>query len=114
MLDAATVNGARALGREADLGSIELGKKADLMILDLDSAPLRPIINLTSNVVHYGHPGAVEAVMVDGEFVMRDGRVLTMDERETVRAAQAATVSAWRRLHEVSPDIQLPPGLLTR
>jgi 5-methylthioadenosine/S-adenosylhomocysteine deaminase len=113
MLDGATVNGARALGREDDLGSIEAGKKADLAILDLDSAHLRPIINLTSSLVHYGHPGAVDSVMVDGAFVMRDGRILTMDEGETIEAAQEATVAAWRRLHETSPDIRIPDGLLS-
>lgn len=111
MLDGATVNGAKALGREADLGSIEAGKKADLVVLDLNRAHLRPIIDLVSSLVHYGHPGAVDAVMVDGTFVMRDGRVLSMDEDAVMGAAQEATVAAWRRLSEISPDIRVPEGL---
>jgi 5-methylthioadenosine/S-adenosylhomocysteine deaminase len=100
-LDAATRNAARALGREADLGSLEVGKRAHL----------RPIINLVSSIVHYGHPGAVDSVMVDGRFVMRDGKVLTMDEDAVIAEAQEATVAAWHRLHETSGDIDLPPGL---
>ena len=110
-LDAATRNGARALGRDGDLGSLEAGKKADLIVLDLNQAHLRPIINLVSSIVHYGHPGAVESVMVDGRFLMRDGRVLSMDENAVIAEAQEATVAAWHRLHETSGDIELPPGL---
>ena len=110
-LDAATRNGARALGREADLGSLEVGKKADLTILDLNQAYLRPIINLVSSIVHYGNPGAVESVMIDGRFVMRDGRVLTMDENAVIAEAQEAAVAAWQQLNHTSADIDLPPGL---
>jgi len=107
-LDTATRNGARALGAEADLGSLEAGKKADLMILDLNQAHLRPIINLVSSIVHYGNPGSVESVMVDGIFVMRDRKVLTMDEDAVIAEAQEATGAAWRRLNETSGDIELP------
>ena len=110
-LDAATRNGATALGRSADLGSLEAGKKADLTILDLNRAHLRPIIDLTSSIVHYGHPGAVESVMVDGRFLMRAGKVLCMDEDAVIAEAQEATVAAWRRLNETSGDIELPPSL---
>ena len=110
-LDAATLNGARALGRESDLGSLETGKKADLIILDLNHASLRPIINIVSSIVHYGDPGIVDSVMVDGRFIMRDGEILTMDEEAVIVEAQAATVAAWHRLHETSSDIELPAGL---
>ena len=111
LLDAATRHGALALARQDDLGSIEPGKTADLIVIDLNRAHLRPILNLTSNLVHYGHPGAVESVMVDGEFVKFEGKVLTMDEDEVIKSAQEATESAWRRLQESSPDIPMPPGL---
>ena len=108
LLDAVTRHGALALARQDDLGSIEVGKRADLTILNLNRAHLRPILNLTSNLVHYGHPGAVESVMVDGEFVMFEGKVLTMDEDEVIKTAQEAAESAWRRLQESSPDIPMP------
>lgn len=110
-LDAATRNAARALGRDADLGSLEVGKKADLTILDLNQAHLRPIINLVSSIVHYGNPSAVDSVMVDGRFLMRDRKVLTMDESAVIAEAQEAAVAAWHRLHKTSGDIDLPPGL---
>ncbi len=111
ILDAATRNSARALGRDADLGSLEVGKKADLIILDLNQAHLCPVINLVSNIVHYANPSAVDAVMVDGRFLMQGGRVLTMDENAVIAEAQDATVAAWHRLHETSGDIELPPSL---
>ncbi len=93
------------------MGSLEAGKKADLVMLDLNQAHLRPIVNLVSSIVHYGHPGAVDSVMVDGRFIMRCGKVLTMDEDAVIAEAQEATVAAWHRLHEASGDIDLPPGL---
>ena len=110
-LRAATVHGARALGREGDLGTLTPGKLADLVVLDLDQAHLRPIINLVSSLVHYGHPGCVDSVMVGGRFLMREGEVLCMDVRDTLDAAQEATVAAWHRLHERSGDIELPASL---
>ncbi len=111
-LDSITCNAARALGRETELGSVEAGKLADLTILDSYRAHLRPVINLVSNLVHYGHPGAVSHVMVGGDFLMRDGEVLSMNAGDTVALAQEATVTSWQRLHEISPDIVVPADLL--
>lgn len=105
MLDAATRNGAAALGRTADLGSIEPGKKADLTIVNINHPSLRPISNVVSNLVHYGHPGVVDSVMVEGRFLMRDGKVTSMDEEAVVNEGQRAMESAWRRLGERFPDI---------
>ncbi len=112
-LEAATLNGARALGREDDLGSIEPGKKADLIFIDLNQASLQPIINIVSNIVHYGNPSIVSSVMVDGRFLMREGEVLTMDEESVIADAQEATLASWHRLHEASGDIELPSGLVS-
>ena len=111
VLDSATRNAARALGDEAEIGSLEAGKKADLMILDLNQPNLRPVINLVSNIVHYGSSSAVESVMIDGRFVMRDRKVLSMNEDDVIGEAQEATVAAWHRLKETSGDIDLPAGL---
>ena len=111
MLDAATRNGALSLGRLADFGSIEPGKKADLTILDMNHPSMRPVINPVSNIVHYGHPGIVDSVMVDGEFLMLEGKVICLDEQAVAENAQAAVQSAWQRLHRQSPDVPLPESL---
>ena len=110
-LDAATRNGALSLGAENDIGSIETGKKADLMVLNLEDVCMVPRINLVSNLVHYGHQGMVESVIVDGEFLMRDGTILCLNEKEVLRNAQEATIAAWNRLHEKNPDLPLPASL---
>jgi 5-methylthioadenosine/S-adenosylhomocysteine deaminase len=110
VLEMATRNGARSVGAEAEIGSLEVGKKADLTILDLNTPSLRPIINLAGSVVHYGHPGCVHSVMVDGEFLMRDRRVLTLDENALMAEAQRVTQRVWERMLAKNPDIPPPPG----
>ncbi len=107
MLRWATSHGAQALGRD-DLGSLEPGKLADLVVVRLDRPHLAPTMDVASSLVHYGQASDVESVMVDGEWIMKDGRVLTMDEPETVRTAKEATLDAWRRLHRQWPDILVP------
>jgi 5-methylthioadenosine/S-adenosylhomocysteine deaminase len=105
-----TLNAARALGRD-DLGSIEAGKKADLTVVRLDRPHLTPMLSIVPSLVHYGQASDVESVMVDGEWIMRDGKVLTMDEAATMQAAQEASESAWRRLKEGWPVVDVPDAL---
>lgn len=110
MLDAVTRNAAASIGRLGDLGTVEPGKKADLTILDLDQPCLRPTISLVSNIVHYGHPGVVDSVIVDGEFLMREGKVVCLDEAAVLREAEAAARAVWQRLLARNPDVGRPPG----
>jgi 5-methylthioadenosine/S-adenosylhomocysteine deaminase len=112
ILDMVTVNAARSVNAADDIGAIRPGMKADLTVIDLNKPAMRPVIRLLSNVVHYGHPGLVRSVIVDGEFVMRDGKVLTVDEPALLAEAQAVTESVWGRMIEANPDIAPPPGEL--
>jgi 5-methylthioadenosine/S-adenosylhomocysteine deaminase len=112
VLDMITVNAARSVGAQAEIGAIRPGMKADLTILDLNTPALRPIIRLVSNIVHYGHPGLAHSVIVDGEFVMRDRKVLTIDEQALLDEAQAVTQAVWERMIAANPDITPPPGEL--
>ena len=105
----ATVNGYRAMGI-ADGGSLEVGKKADLIMIDLERAHLTPRLRVASTFVHQGQASDVEAVMVDGRWLMRDGTVLTIDEDRTVAEAQAIAERAWSRLFASRPDLTPPPG----
>ena len=107
MLAWATRNAAQALARD-DLGSLAPGKKADLLVTRLDRPHLTPTLDVVSSLVHYGQASDVESVMVDGEWIMKDGVVLTMDEEETIQHAQEAALDAWRRLHQRWPDIEVP------
>ncbi len=111
MLEMATAKAAKGLGREADLGSIELGKRADFILVDLIKPHLAPVSDPVASLVHYGQGSDVASVMVDGEWVMRDRVVLTLDERTVLEEAEQARVSAWTRFAERYPTVELPPAL---
>jgi 5-methylthioadenosine/S-adenosylhomocysteine deaminase len=110
VLDMVTRNAADSVGALGETGSIEPGKLADLTLIDLDTAAMRPAIRPVSNIVHYGHPGIVHSVMVDGTFLMRDRKVLTIDEPALLAEAQAVTRRVWDRMVEANPDICRPEG----
>jgi 5-methylthioadenosine/S-adenosylhomocysteine deaminase len=77
-LAAATVNGARSQGRE-DSGVIEVGKRADLVVLDVCSPWMQPIHHLANNLVYSAQGTDVVMTMVDGAVLYRDGEYLTLD-----------------------------------
>ena len=110
LLDGITRNAARSVGAASEIGSVEVGKKADLTLIDLNQPCMRPLIRLESNLVHYGHPGIVHSVIADGAYLMRDRKVLTIDEPALLREAQDVTKRVWQRMMKNNPDIPPPPG----
>ena len=92
VLDLATVEAARAVRMEQDLGSIEVGKKADLVILDGSAANLRPLRteSIVSNLVYSSSGLNVKTVLCDGELVMEDRTMVKVDEEEVLATAEAA------------------------
>lgn len=76
----ATINGARALGLEKEIGSIEAGKKADLAILDLKTPSLTPRNNLIAALSYSANGSEVDTVIINGQITMEGRRILTMDE----------------------------------
>ena len=105
----ATRNGYRALG-VADGGWLAPGNRADLILVDLRKAHLVPAVRVVSCFVHQGQASDVEAVMVDGRWLMRDRQVLTLDEPAILRDADRIARTAWRRLFEGRPDLVPPVG----
>ena len=85
----ATIDGARALGLDGDIGSIETGKRADLAVVRLDRLHSTPVAEVVSALVYSAQPDDVEAVVIDGECVLRDRKLLTIDERETIVTARS-------------------------
>jgi len=81
----ATIRGARALHLENQIGSIEKGKRADLAIVDLDALNQTPFYNIYSDLIYATKAGDVRTVIVEGRVVMRDRRLLTLNE-ETIKA----------------------------
>ncbi|HEX9820554.1 MAG TPA: amidohydrolase family protein [Methylomirabilota bacterium] len=105
----ATRNGYRALG-VPDGGWLAPGNRADLMVVDLRRPHLTPALRVVSDFVHNGQAGDVESVMVDGRWIMRDRRVLTLDETAVVAEADRVARAAWGRLFKERPDLRRPPG----
>jgi 5-methylthioadenosine/S-adenosylhomocysteine deaminase len=85
----ATIYGARALGLENEIGSVEAGKRADLQLLNLNRLHTTPHPDLISTIVYAAEASNVETVIIDGQVVMRDGRLMTLDEDEVIRQAQS-------------------------
>jgi 5-methylthioadenosine/S-adenosylhomocysteine deaminase len=88
VLEMATIDGARAVGLEAQIGSIEAGKKADLIVIDYENAFMTPIHNPVSAIVYSALGHEVSTVIIDGRFVMRDGVVNGVNEAAVRRQAQ--------------------------
>lgn len=82
VFDMATINGAKALGLSDIIGSIEIGKKADLVLLDLNSPSLMPNNNLLSALCYSANGSEVETVIIDGEVVMENREIKTIDEEK--------------------------------
>jgi 5-methylthioadenosine/S-adenosylhomocysteine deaminase len=105
----ATRGGYRALG-VPDGGWLAPGNRADLVLVDLRRPHLAPALRPVSAFVHQGQARDVEAVMVDGRWLMKDGHVLTLDEDTIVREAGRVARGAWARLFARRPDLSPPPG----
>jgi 5-methylthioadenosine/S-adenosylhomocysteine deaminase len=92
----ATREGARALGLEKSIGSLEPGKRADLIVVDMSSARQTPLYDPMSHLVYATHGDDVRTTIVNGRILMRDRTMLTLDERSVIAEAraQAARVRA--------------------
>jgi cytosine/adenosine deaminase-related metal-dependent hydrolase len=75
----ATVDGARACGRDARTGSLTVGKDADFLLLDAEDVSVFPVGDPVGTIVAAGHPGLVDSVFVAGKPVKRDGKLLGVD-----------------------------------
>jgi len=94
-----TVNGARALNREHDLGTLEVGKKADIVLLDTSGPHMHPFNNILSNIIYSAGAGDVQTVLVDGRILMEDRCIVAFDEAEVIRQADRCVA---RRRAEVA------------
>jgi 5-methylthioadenosine/S-adenosylhomocysteine deaminase len=84
VLRMATAGGAKALMLADEIGTLDVGKKADVILLDIDQPHLAPTANLPQTVVMAAGPGDVKDVIVDGKLLMKDRQLLHLDE-ETIR-----------------------------
>ncbi len=87
-LKMATVNGAKALGLEDEIGTLEKGKKADMILIDLKKAHFYPRYNLISSLVYSAQGSDVKTVLCNGRILMEDYKLLTLDEETVFREAE--------------------------
>ena len=90
-LEMATIDGARALGMESEIGSLEPGKKADLILVDMDKPHLYPLNMPVHRLTNFAGGQDVDTVIVDGKVLMQGRVVSTVDESEVLARAQQAT-----------------------
>jgi len=96
----ATRESARVIGLPDDLGAVEPGYLADVIVVDLSGIHHQPLHSVTASLVYNVQPADVQTVIVDGKVVMRDRALLTLDEREIVTQVQTSMT----RLAQRTPD----------
>ena len=111
VLEWGTLGGARLMGLDREIGSLKVGKKADLFIINAMRPHLVPSLRIVSSFIHNGQPADVTDVMVDGRWLMREGKLKTIDEDDIVRRAERTGHAAWKRLVERYPHVPLPVSL---
>ena len=88
VLEMATTDGAKSLGLEKTVGSLEVGKKADIILIDFRKPHLTPLHDPYANIVYSARGSDVDTVIVDGKILMEERKVKTLDELEVMQKAQ--------------------------
>jgi 5-methylthioadenosine/S-adenosylhomocysteine deaminase len=96
VLKMATIWGAKILGLEREIGTLEVGKKADVIVVDTRSPHLAPLYHPLSSLVYSANGGDVKDVIVDGRILMKDRRMTELDGEEIMA-----------RVREISSKINL-------
>jgi 5-methylthioadenosine/S-adenosylhomocysteine deaminase len=89
--------GAVAFGQDGLIGSLEVGKKADVVLVDLDTPRAMPVHRVPSALVYNASAGEVDTVIVDGRILMRDKEILCVDEKALLAEARAACARLFAR-----------------
>jgi 5-methylthioadenosine/S-adenosylhomocysteine deaminase len=97
VMEMATGGGARAMGLRDEIGSLEPGKKADIVLVDLNASHIMPVHRTASALVYNANGSDVDTVIVDGEVLMRDKRVICLDEEALLAEARAACSNLLKR-----------------
>ena len=97
ILEMATLGGARAMNMEKRVGSLEKGKRADLIMLDITRPEWIPRHNIISNIVQSSSGDTVDFMMVDGEILYEDRQIKSVDERDMLKAANQAGLAVAKR-----------------
>ena len=110
----ATCDGARVLGLERLVGTLEVGKKADICIIDMNKPHLTPLYDEYSHLVYTVGGADVDTVLINGKVVMKDRRLLTIDEEEAMRRVRGIAHPREEKPRELMPDRQVKPAAFRR
>ena len=102
VLRMATAGGAKALGLESVCGTVEIGKRADLILVNIDTVHNQPVNDIFSQLVHCAKASDVQTVMVDGEILMRDRQLQRLDEKQILADARVAHRDLMERVSQLS------------
>lgn len=102
VLRMATIGGARALGLDSVCGTIEVGKRADLILVDLEAVHSQPVNDIFSQIVHCAKASDVRTAMVGGELLLRDRKLTGHDEAQLIAQAREANRDLMKRVSELS------------
>jgi 5-methylthioadenosine/S-adenosylhomocysteine deaminase len=96
----ATIEGAKALGMEKTIGSLEAGKKADIIVISLDKPHLTPLYNEYSHLVYAMSGADVDTVLINGKIVMENRKLLTINEKEVMQKVRDIAVKVKQSLRK--------------
>jgi cytosine/adenosine deaminase-related metal-dependent hydrolase len=97
ILEHLTINGARAILWDDEVGSLEAGKRADLLLFDLDRPQWVPLHNPISNLVHAASGANVNTVVIDGKVIVNDRKFVNVDEFDFIERGRAVASSIAER-----------------
>jgi 5-methylthioadenosine/S-adenosylhomocysteine deaminase len=102
VLQMATLGGAKALGLASVCGTIEVGKRADLILVDIDTVHSQPINDIFSQIVHCAKASDVRTVIVSGEILLQDRMLVRHDEKQILADARQANQDLMERVSNLS------------
>ena len=98
VLEMVTIDAARALGMEKEIGSLEVGKKADIILVNMFKPHLYPLNMPVYRIVYFANGSDVDTVIVDGKVLMENRIVKTVNEEEVLEMAQRETEAMLDRM----------------
>lgn len=107
-LELATIKGAEILKMGKEIGSLEKGKKADIITVNMMKPHLTPVLDPAANLVWYGKGNDVENVIVDGRIIKDDEGVKTVDEQKILSEGQKMGEKLLLKFFELNPDLEKP------
>ena len=111
VLEMATLGGARACGMEDRIGSLEVGKRADLVIHTLRRTELLPVTDLLRNLIYSSGSKSVNSVIIDGKVILDNGEFQHFDEEALLAQFNAGSKAMLKRMgHEVEKNQRPTPG----